>query len=234
MISIRQRQLNLKHYYLCYTGEIDGIEGKQTKAAYKKFQSIAKQEQNGIYDTKTNQKLIEVIKNLQTRLNKYGGKLTVDGYIGEKTIQEIKDFQKKNNLVVDGIAGQNTWNKLNHMKEVTWDEIRYFKKSEFTCRCGCKGNNINMNLVEILENIRKHFGKPIIITSGYRCKKHNQKVGGVQNSRHITGKAADFYVKGISVKELLKYTKQLQTKGAIRYTYTNNTNMNGVVHIDIK
>lgn len=234
MISIRQRQLNLKHYYLCYTGEIDGIEGKQTKMAYEKFQKIIKYEPNRTYDTKTNQKLVEVIKDLQTKLNKQGEKLTVDGYVGKKTIQAIKDFQKKNHLVVDGIAGQNTWNKLNHIKETTWDRIKYFKKSEFTCKCGCKGNNINMKLVQILDNIRNYFGKPAIITSGCRCKKYNQKVGGVPNSRHITGKAADFYIKGISVKELLKYTKQLQTKGVIRYTYTNNTNMNGVVHIDIK
>lgn len=234
MLSIRQRQLNLKHYYLCYTGKIDGIEGKQTKTGYKTFQRVTKLQQDGIYDTQTNQKLIEVIKKLQTRLNKHGGKLTVDGYIGTKTIQAIKDFQKKNNLTVDGIAGKKTWNQLKQVKNITWNEIKYFKKSEFTCKCGCKGNNINMNLVQILDNIRNHFGKPAIITSGCRCKKHNQKVGGVQNSRHIIGKAADFYIKGISVKELLDYTKKLRKKGMIRYTYTNNTNMNGVVHIDIK
>ena len=44
---------------------------------------------------------------------------------------------------------------------------------------------------KILQPVREKFGKPILITSGYRCELLNQKVGGVQNSQHKYGEAAD-------------------------------------------
>lgn len=44
----------------------------------------------------------------------------------------------------------------------------------------------------ILDIVRVYIGKPILINSGYRCKKLNEMVGGVQNSMHTKGLAADF------------------------------------------
>lgn len=44
----------------------------------------------------------------------------------------------------------------------------------------------------ILDMVRVHIGKPILINSGYRCEKLNEMVGGVQNSMHTKGLAADF------------------------------------------
>lgn len=44
----------------------------------------------------------------------------------------------------------------------------------------------------ILDMVRVYMGKPIFINSGYRCKKLNEKVGGVQKSMHTRGLAADF------------------------------------------
>lgn len=44
----------------------------------------------------------------------------------------------------------------------------------------------------ILDIVRVHIGKPIFVNSGYRCKKLNEIVGGVQNSMHTKGLAADF------------------------------------------
>lgn len=44
----------------------------------------------------------------------------------------------------------------------------------------------------ILDMVRVHMGKPIFINSGYRCKKLNETVGGVQKSMHTKGLAADF------------------------------------------
>ena len=72
------------------------------------------------------------------------------------------------------------------------------------------------------------------MTSGCRCAKHNAEVGGVQGSRHVLGKGADFYVKGVNVNTLLARAQELVNQGIIRYTYTNSKNMNGVIHIDIK
>lgn len=53
------------------------------------------------------------VKTLQTKLNKVGYKLEVDGICGNATVAAIKDFQKKYNLAVDGQAGKNTVTKLN-------------------------------------------------------------------------------------------------------------------------
>lgn len=44
----------------------------------------------------------------------------------------------------------------------------------------------------ILDMVRVYMGKPIFINSGYRCKKLNEMVGGVQKSMHTKGLAADF------------------------------------------
>lgn len=235
MISIKQRQLNLKTYMNYYRGNIDGIEGVLTINAYMEFQRNNNLSVDGIYGEKTNDKLVSCIKDIQLLLNKFGYKLEIDGIVGNKTIIAIKDFQFKNNLMVDGIVGNNTYKKLGSYIDnlLTWNNVKYFSKDEFTCKCGCKLNNIDIKLVKILDSIREHFNSPLIITSGCRCINHNTKVGGVLGSKHVDGKAADFYVKDVGTSSLLEYAKELALKGLIRYTYTNSSNMNSVVHIDI-
>ena len=98
----------------------------------------------------------------------------------------------------------------------------------------CGFNHIDIRLVKILDMIREHFGKPLIITSGVRCVNYNRKVGGVSNSMHIKNKASDFYVQGVSVNQVLDYCKLLVSQGVLGYTYTNNTNMGNAVHIGVK
>ena len=56
--------------------------------------------------------------------------------------------------------------------------------------------NINLLVDHVLDLIRDKLCTPIIITSGYRCPKVNKLVGGVNNSQHILGYAADFHVQG--------------------------------------
>ena len=52
------------------------------------------------------------VKKLQEALNAHGYSLAVDGQFGAKTQAAVKDYQKKNGLQVDGIAGKNTWGSL--------------------------------------------------------------------------------------------------------------------------
>lgn len=227
MLNIKQRQMNLN--FLNYdTGGVDGIEGSKTKAAYKSFQRDFGLAVDGIYGAKTDAKLIEVIKDIQAKIG-----ATIDGVAGDNTKQKCKEYQSAHGLSVDGICGIATRNSLNN-QGFSWDNIKYFKKEEFTCKCGCGLNNLDLKLASILEQIREHFGKACIVTSGCRCSKHNKAVGGVQGSRHVLGKAADIYVQGASANTLLEYTKTLVNNGTLRYTYTNNSNMNGVVHVDIQ
>lgn len=62
---------------------------------------------------------------------------------------------------------------------------------QFKCKCGCKQNKISMELVQMLDTARHTAGIPFIISSGYRCIKHNNNVGGVNDSQHIYGNAVD-------------------------------------------
>ena len=114
MLNVKQRQLNLRTYYYFYKGSIDGIVGEQTKKAYRDFQRFTGLVVDGIYGKNTNYKLIEVIKDLQGKLNSKGYSLAIDGIVGDKTINAIKNFQRNNGLVVDGIAGEKTYEKLNN------------------------------------------------------------------------------------------------------------------------
>lgn len=56
--------------------------------------------------------------------------------------------------------------------------------------------NINLLVDNVLDPVRDMVNTPIIITSGYRCPQVNRLVGGVDNSQHMLGCAADFHVQG--------------------------------------
>ena len=62
---------------------------------------------------------------------------------------------------------------------------------------------------EVLEPIRIKYGKPIKITSGYRCPELNRKIGGARNSDHIYGDACDMKPVNGSVKELFDLAEQM-------------------------
>lgn len=51
--------------------------------------------------------------------------------------------------------------------------------------------NLQALVSDVLDPARKAYGKPISVNSGYRCPKHNLAVGGVKNSQHMKGEAAD-------------------------------------------
>ncbi len=231
MLSIRQRQVNLQ-FLNYYKSNVDGIEGAKTKQAYKDFQKDFNLTVDGIYGINTNNKLIEVIKSIQSQIG-----ANVDGLVGNNTIIKCKDYQKNNGLFEDGICGVNTRAKLNSSKntELTWDEIKYFKKSEFNCKCGCGLNNIDLKLVKILDEIREHFEKLMTITCGTRCQKYNDSLrGSIKNSKHVRGKAADIWISGIPKSKLLAKCKEYVANGRATYTYANESNMKYAVHIDIK
>ena len=67
---------------------------------------------------------------------------------------------------------------------------KFFQLSEFQCPC-CGENKTSQALIDKLDEIREAYGKPMVVTSGYRCKKHNAEVGGVWPSDHTDGEAAD-------------------------------------------
>jgi hypothetical protein len=66
-------------------------------------------------------------------------------------------------------------------------------------------DNLKKLCDNVLEPLRSFVGKPLIITSGYRCKRVNKLVGGSPTSQHTEGKAADFHVSGMTVESLFKF-----------------------------
>ena len=103
-----------------------------------------------------------------------------------------------------------------------------FTVREFACQDGSDKVLIDTDLVKILQKIRDHFGKPITINSAYRSPSHNRKVGGVSNSQHVKGTAADIAVSGVAPVEVAKYAEYIMPKkGGIGVYY-------GFVHIDVR
>lgn len=102
-----------------------------------------------------------------------------------------------------------------------------FDKNEFVCKCGCGQNKINERLVERLQVLRYKVGRPVNVTSGYRCPKHSINVGGSYSDAHTLGFAADIYVNGLSAIELARIAEDLGFGGI---GIINST----CVHVDIR
>jgi uncharacterized protein YcbK (DUF882 family) len=103
---------------------------------------------------------------------------------------------------------------------------RNFKSTEFDCKgknC-CSKTPIDIELAGYLQVIRNYYGKAVTINSGYRCQKHNKKVGGTKNSRHTQGMAADIAVKGVKPREVAKFAETIGVRGIGLY--------DAFVHID--
>lgn len=88
-----------------------------------------------------------------------------------------------------------------------------FSVREFACADGSDKILIDTALAAILQNIRDRFGKPVKITSAYRTAAHNAKVGGVRNSYHTKGMAADIVVSGVSAKRVAQFAETLSCGG---------------------
>lgn len=57
----------------------------------------------------------------------------------------------------------------------------------------------------VLQPLRDHYGQPVKISSGYRCSKLNKAVGGVTNSQHMRGQAADIKIQGVTPTHIADY-----------------------------
>jgi uncharacterized protein YcbK (DUF882 family) len=64
-----------------------------------------------------------------------------------------------------------------------------------------------------LQALRDYLGKPITITSGYRSKEHNLKIGGALDSYHVRGMAVDIQVEGMKPKQVAEAIELLISQG---------------------
>ena len=93
-----------------------------------------------------------------------------------------------------------------------------FSLSEFNKHNFEVPNDVLRNLIELAKNLqvlRDEVKKPIKITSGYRSPEHNAKIGGAKASQHITGKAADIKIEGMTPKQVAAVIEKLIAAGKI-------------------
>ena len=158
------KQIQCLLTYLGYSpGTIDGIEGRNTQGAIRAFQADYGLTVDGIFGIGTEARIREVVAS------------------GEPP-QQPQDTQ--------GTEGGADW----------WKDIRYFKRAEFRCPCGrCGGFPVEPqeSMVRTVDEIRRRLGVPVSVVdgggSGVRCAAHNAEVGGVANSQHLFGLAADLH-----------------------------------------
>jgi hypothetical protein len=177
-----------------------------------------------------------------------------DGIWGPQSKKAMSEFQTRfGGLEPNGQLNEDSGKALRHAvaymydevevepdaptDEVYWDAVPHFTKEELACKCKryngpyCDGfpYKIQPLLVDILERCRDHFGTPIVVVSGLRCKQHNADSGGVSNSQHMYGEACDICVYGKNPETVLKW---FQSQSDVRYAYRIADSDN--IHFDIQ
>lgn len=173
-----------KQCLLAYLGyypykDIDNDWGDQSRQATEAFQSAYEIKVDGVFGDGTLNRILEVVYN--------------------------KEEPVEQNAPVDKIPENSVTVDKDNLTTVTfWDEIEFFDRDEFECQCGgryCNGFPVEPQekMVRTVNEIRRRLGVPVeIVTaggSGVRCLVHNANVGGVANSNHLDGNAADLHSK---------------------------------------
>ena len=209
-MTAKQKQCLLA-YLGYYDGTLDGLWGEKSQKATIDFQ------------------------------RDFGG-ISVDGICGEQTEKALKHsvaygIDKKSDSTdytadYTDVQNNNTGNSTDSNTGTFWDEIQYFTREEFRCQCNgkyCNGFPVEPSekLIRLADRVRGEAGRPMVPTSTVRCRAHNKAVGGVENSRHLEGKAMDFSIRGWSADRTLALVWQQKD---VRYAYA----IDGThVHMDI-
>lgn len=102
-----------------------------------------------------------------------------------------------------------------------------FRLGEFACRDGTPVVLVHPALVEHLQRLRNYAGGPVEVLSGFRTGAYNKKIGGVDNSRHMYGMAADVVVDGMTPEEVATWAEEEGFGGVGRYPNE------GFTHLDV-
>jgi uncharacterized protein YcbK (DUF882 family) len=82
-------------------------------------------------------------------------------------------------------------------------------------------------LLKVIKTVENHFGRPVIVTSGYRDEEHNRLVGGADESMHKSCEAADIQIDGVAKWDIAAYIRSLPDRGGVgTYCHTDS------VHLD--
>lgn len=193
------------------------------------------------------------IKQIQALLTYLGyNPGTVDGINGPNTTAAVLAFQQQEDLQQDGKPGPATQAALlaavaagRMYKPVAdekpssgqppdwWAKIKYFKRSDPGIRCPCPRcggfpAEPTERLMRLADSVREQAGVPMNPSSTVRCQAHNDELrGSAKNSRHLSGRAMDFCLKGWSSARTLALVRK---QPGVHYTYAIN---DSYVHMDV-
>lgn len=178
----------------------------------------------------------------------------IDGVWGDKSRYAVECAQEDFGIPADGVWGPQTETAILEavytydvdapaQQEPETDDpelaerfsgIRYWSPEEFRCQCYgkyCDGFPAlpDRTLLELVDDIRHEAGRPGHRSSGLRCEIHNRNEDGVWNSKHMSGKAFDFMIEGMSGQQLLAMV-QKDPRTSYAYIIGNGP----YVHVDVK
>jgi len=99
------------------------------------------------------------------------------------------------------------------MTDLDWKRWPNFRREEFTCRCGCDKNEMAPEFMDKLQALRSVYGKPMHITSGYRCPQHPVEREKMKPGMHTTGFACDVGISGAEAVTLLRLALEARFRG---------------------
>jgi hypothetical protein len=204
-MTIKQRQCLLT--FLGYdTGGVDGIWGPKSRNATEQAQEDLNIPVDAVWGHQTETAILEAVYTYD-----------VDAPVPEADTSATDNSDGRTDL------------------ELLFDGIRYWSPEEFRCRCGeyhapyCNGFPVlpDRTLLELVDDLRHNAGRPGHRSSAIRCYQHNIDSNGASGSRHLKGKALDFYIEGMTGTQLLKAA---QADPRTRYAYIIEGQW---VHVDV-
>ena len=112
---------------------------------------------------------------------------------------------------------------------INWEKYPNFKPAEFICS-HCGGDGVQAGLLDKLQAMRTEYGKPMRITSGYRCPQHPVEAKKTAPGAHALGLAADIAAEGAEAHRILSLAFKhgftgvgVQQKGTGRF-----------IHVDVR
>ena len=204
-MTVTQKQCLLT--FLGYdTGGVDGIWGPKSRNATEQAQEDLGIPADGVWGPQTETAVLEAVYTYD-----------VDAPVPESDTS-----------AADNADGPTELERL-------FEGIRYWSPEEFRCRCGeyhapyCDGFPVlpDRTLLELVDDLRHNAGRPGHRSSGIRCPQHNADSNGAAGSRHLKGKALDFYIEGMSGSQLLRAA---QADPRTRYAYIIEGQW---VHVDV-
>ncbi|WP_369148503.1 D-Ala-D-Ala carboxypeptidase family metallohydrolase [Streptomyces sp. R44] len=176
----------------------------------------------------------DAVKELQIRIAGWAAGsaqqtyVSVDGAFGPGTEAALRRFQAAYGLTVDGVAGAQTFSRLNAL-ESSDGSTAHFDFSEFESKDGSGFSGGKVSATTVKENVRRNMYKlealrkkcgdlAVTVNSGFRSISHNASVGGAANSMHLYGIAADVAVSGLSTKTIYQKAETCGYSGLETYT----------------